>query len=289
MQVTLTDKYFEMPQEDTTIYHYTNADSLISILSSMALHASNVLFMNDPLELSFAMGMAETVVDETTHHNKQPINDIYRKYYKTYFMTKLEPRAARQFVLSFSLKGDSLHMWNSYANNEGYALGFRLKDFAEGLLFLDANDTSTKSLLLMQDGKFDFTDYSVYFGKMLYSQDKQRKMIEDAVKFVDTALGLISVYRPGRPAEEMQGEMSRFLQLFVAMLYNIKHEPHEVENEFRVVLLPDPGFRGTQYAPRRGIVTPYVVLGPIEKVIARIVIGPKMREQMAETGLLSLA
>jgi hypothetical protein len=287
MNQTLGDKYFEMPKPDTIIYHYTTADALMGILESRTLRASNVLFMNDPLELRYSLNLATSTIDATRHHEKDPINEIYARYYKTYFITKLEPRAERQFVLSFSLNPDSLHLWNAYARNDGYAIGFRLSDFLGGLMSTNAEDTSTKIMRLLEAGTPSYHAYSLYFGKMLYSKQLQENLLSEAVSFLDRALSLISTIRPNRPPIEMQAEMSPFLQLFTTILYNMKHEPHQIEEEFRIVLIPDEVSKVAMYINRNGIITPYIALGKISEQISCLVVGPKMRDEAATKGLRS--
>ena len=286
MSATADKKYFDLSDPDPIVYHYTNAEALLSIVSGSSFQASNVLFMNDPNELDYSISLAHSTIQDMRHDASGQLNQLFLDYYDDYFDAKLKPRAARQFVLSFSLNGDSLHLWNMYAKNDGYAIGFRLKRLVDALLTSDGNDNNTKIIRLRdRDGEYSYDDYSLYFGLVLYARRKQKQFIVEAVDYIDKALRIIGARVAVNESDASLGEMSKFIQFLVSALYNMKYEPHRVEEEYRITLIPDTSFQGVAHKARSGIITPYIELGHINSTIDSIIIGPKMKDEAASKGL----
>lgn len=289
MQQTVNKKYFELPDDDPVVYHYTSASALISILRSSSLYASNVLFMNDPGELEHSVDMAWSVIEGTSHDPDPKLNDLYVSYYKEYFETKIAPRSQRQFVLSFSLDPDSLHLWNMYSHSDGYAIGFRLSRLVDGML-TPTDEQNDKKTVKLDDHNAPaaFGDYSVYFGRVLYAMSEQKQLVVDSIPFIDRAIAAVGAKLSSNPSDPSTRYLSYFIQTLVSALYNMKAEPHAVEKEYRITIVPDATYRGVQYKDRNGIVTPYVRIGPIVDAIDTVVIGPLMKDKAAHQGVMHL-
>lgn len=97
-------KVFEQ-ETDVNVYHYTDLNAMISILSKdkIVLRATNVLYLNDPHELLEGIDVINEILKDKIHPG------AFRNYYLT----------------SFSANKDSLSMWGMYAaNGNGCALAF---------------------------------------------------------------------------------------------------------------------------------------------------------------------
>lgn len=94
-------------------FHYTSGKGLYGILSSGTLQCTHIDFLNDPTENKYL----ESVLDD--FYNQYP---NYKKLYKTLYIPNIEDATFPfiYYVASFSKKSDSLHMWNYYANGNGY-------------------------------------------------------------------------------------------------------------------------------------------------------------------------
>lgn len=99
------------------IYHYTNLNALISILSNdeILLWATNVSYLNDPNEIREGIDIVQKICNKPIHPGS------FRNYY----------------VSSFSKDQDSLVMWSQYASKgNGCALGFDMDIITPSFLFM---------------------------------------------------------------------------------------------------------------------------------------------------------
>lgn len=99
------------------IYHYTNLNALISILSNdeILLWATNVSYLNDPNEILEGIDTVQKIWSKPIHPGS------FRNYY----------------VSSFSKDQDSLVMWSQYASKgNGCALGFDRDIITPSFLFM---------------------------------------------------------------------------------------------------------------------------------------------------------
>src|SRR6266700_7276832 len=120
-------KHFEsIGQEDIlwnpqTLYHYTTREGLLGILTSGAVWATNIRFLNDASEFTYAHSMFMRklkeirrrlveqkhldILDDAVSHLSQPVPHI--------------------FIFCLSTNGDLLSQWRAYGPpGNGYAIGF---------------------------------------------------------------------------------------------------------------------------------------------------------------------
>lgn len=114
-------------QVPSILYHYTTAGGLIGILDSHSLWVSDVRFMNDASELTYAVDLiANTVKDVlgavTDERLKSSLSGIEREI--TIF-----DYGPRPFCACFCEQGDLLSQWRGYAPGQlGYSLGLDLRN-----------------------------------------------------------------------------------------------------------------------------------------------------------------
>ncbi|RYP84613.1 DUF2971 domain-containing protein [Nocardioides guangzhouensis] len=108
------------------LYHYTTIDGLMGIVGANALWASDVRFMNDSSELSYAVDLVDDVVEERianvsdeTLKNALPTR---RGFTDTFEYGR------RPFVACFCEEEDLLSQWRGYGTGQaGVSLGFDLR------------------------------------------------------------------------------------------------------------------------------------------------------------------
>ncbi len=113
------------------LYHYTSADGVLGILGRREMYASDLRFLNDARELTFARDVVvarlRQAADELEAH---PDDDIGRVEARVNLMRNCSYEADRVsewlqiFVACFCEKGDLLSQWRGYGQTAGYALGF---------------------------------------------------------------------------------------------------------------------------------------------------------------------
>lgn len=104
---------------DNVIYHYTNINALINILSleKISLWATNASYLNDPNEIVEGTHIVNKIENENIHPGS------FCNYY----------------ISSFSKDEDSLVMWSQYAANGcGCALGLDMNIITQSYTFMAA-------------------------------------------------------------------------------------------------------------------------------------------------------
>jgi hypothetical protein len=135
------------PQSGTSVlYHYTDADGLIGIVSKRTLWCSNIVYLNDSKEWHYGVDLFFEMLDDAA---KAPVGLVNAKWapaisqtYRRYIDAQnraAQPvnRPAQCFAMAFS-KADpatSLSQWRAYSKaGSRFAVGFhcdRLRQFAE--------------------------------------------------------------------------------------------------------------------------------------------------------------
>lgn len=142
--------------EPDTCFHYTSFENLFSILENDDLFMSNVLFMNDKMELL-----------ETIKVFYELKNDDEIKLKKKY-QQMMEKRGCGYYVSSFCQKENILSQWCKYSNNaSGVAIEF------------DWKNTDLESKLQKID--------TIIWGKPIY-EEKIKKEICDKIKTISSEL-----------------------------------------------------------------------------------------------------
>lgn len=113
--------------ERKVLYHYTDAGGFAAIVQQGLLRATDIRFLNDPLELRYAWEALLAAL-ETAKAEKPEYSEAYDAALQAISMTNaIDPDAIedRIFSTSFSADGDELSQWRSYADDaKGVALGF---------------------------------------------------------------------------------------------------------------------------------------------------------------------
>lgn len=134
---------------------------------------------------------------------------------------------------------------------------------------------------------YTFSRYSFMHGKVLYAPDLQAQFTSEAV---DTLMTLIQVGTPLRLDPDLKSyanALTKFTFILYAALYNMKSKLHEVENEYRITVIPDSDYTNVSFRDRQGLIVPYIQLGKLSRHIKKIVIGPKIHDSSATAGLQS--
>src|SRR2546430_12822138 len=124
-----------MPGTDPdVIYHYTNTEALISIVTSCKLRASDAEFLNDAQEMQFGRDrLRRELIDYADRVEKE--NEARAHFLRgaakglsgrVGMLPRNEPSTT--FVACFCGNGDLLSQWRGYGVGSGVAIGFSRKD-----------------------------------------------------------------------------------------------------------------------------------------------------------------
>jgi hypothetical protein len=153
------------------VYHYTNAPGLLGIITSSALWASDVEFLNDAEELTYArtdvLDRLRIVADETasaidkSNGAEQMRVEMIRNVVAELEKTAETSRSAayHAYVTCFCESDDLLSQWRGYGGSGGYAIGFRTASFPT-----------------------DVSDVGPHFTKVSYGLDAARGELEAMIE-----------------------------------------------------------------------------------------------------------
>lgn len=116
---------FEKPF-DGNVYHYTSAAALHGIVTSRTIFCTDYRQLNDTTELSTGFEVIEAAMaaqGEEAGISRDDIDDILDHLA---LLRLAPPMHISMFAASFSLHGNDLSQWRSYAPSSGVSIGFRL-------------------------------------------------------------------------------------------------------------------------------------------------------------------
>ena len=295
---------FQKGHRAKPIYHYTSIGGLESILRNKTLRFTNIKYMNDKDEIIAGLDSIAKDCHASEETRKQLRSAI----------TNL---GMQIFVCCFSLKEDSLPMWNYYTkegNSQGYNIEFDDKKLVESILRSNP----------VLDGCY------VSFGNVDYSKDNNSKYshiltsrlmsVMDMVMskiFLIVATGMSKKQTSGidqsmlsdlekkvtdsekkqkvdsLPVYVYHGEQCSFEKAeFSDYLFFIKRDCFRQEREFRIVIsVPDElldkfAEMGVyKFRAGSGILIPYIELKFSENAVKSITISPTMQSDLVESSI----
>jgi hypothetical protein len=209
------------------LYHYTTLGGLEGIIESGAVWASDVRFMNDSSELTYASDLINEVIAESI---ASVSNDELREAlpsgptYSNAFEHGLRP-----FIACFCETNDLLSQWRGYGEGDlGMSLGLRLAN-----------------------GPLDDLGPNSYLRKVIYDPIRQRELTRGAVnQWIATAAAMMAAGTPVKDLFPYPAYWS--LQDALAELYLcFKHPSFEEEKEWRLIKLVDVRAELSRLSSRR--------------------------------------
>ena len=248
------------------LYHYTSGAGLIGIVETEAIWATNIRFLNDSTEFSFALNLAQQLVEERQ-------NSATNQFDNALYTVLRERLSGTQdfdvYVSSFTESGDQLSQWRAYCPaSGGYALGFSSK----GLL--SARPPLQGAALV----------------RCVYDRDDQQEIISKVFKSVTdfaeekrhAGLSHDRVFR------ESFKQLGRLLALVAPAL---KHPSFAEEREWRLVV-PEGSFAQDEdtlhFREGRSTLVPFHAYSFAYMPLERLMIGPTPHPDLARDVVQSL-
>ena len=255
----------------TALHHYTDAASLISIMTTQELWATNAVFMNDQMEISRAASLLSRLLEEdgpTAAGSRGP--DTAVRHLLQYVHNFVEI-----YVVSFCAEGDLLSQWRGYGATGGYAIEFagaELRALGPG------------HPLLVQ---------------VTYDEEPQLEQLRELLRSWRSMLASVSSTEPGW----FKGA-ALLAQVFGALAVSFKDEAFAEEKEWRLCYsrlrlpetLPEEPFV-VDFRSRGELVIPFVRFQPmpVDKAddspslpITGIRVGPHPYPALAASGVWHL-
>lgn len=257
------DKYLEMDEHLTPLYHYTSVYGIEGILKKREFWVSHSDFLNDKTERKYAINLLINILEnklEGFSGKKEWIDTILNNINDIDFPI---------YVLSFCQNKDSNLMWSNYSNNDGYNLVFDLSTFRTDFKILDVN---------VEDS------VATYKSKVIYDKKIHKEAISE---IADDYIEMIKNYS----GIDYESRLIKFHNLhlsFQILSAFFKDECFQQEEEHRFILVPAFADNLAYHCRvANGAFIPYTRIGFESNLIKGITVGPKNKMDISEEGLKS--
>jgi hypothetical protein len=262
-------------QEPPPIFHYTSAAGVQGILATGTFRLTDAFQLNDPRELTHGLGLLDAVLAEAAKNGPSELV-IFRSRMRSFVDQGGVQATAHYFVGSFSILGDDLPQWRSYADDgHGFALEFDAGRLERAFAQPRGGPFNTATFPVSYDESELVKMYGELVGLVapLVSLPRNRRMTSDELRTyffdLETRFTLAALHRniffkhPGYASEREY----RFLQIHQA----IAGEPVEVETRQRGDT--EVRFRSLSWLAEAPDALSAVVVGPASAGLP----GPRLR------------
>jgi Protein of unknown function (DUF2971) len=254
---------------DGLLYHYTSPDGLLGIIQDRQIWATNLLFLNDSMELNYAIQMLQQAIEKMEANLPKEEFQFIKELGKQLgdINAPLSQNINSIYVCSFSKNEDQLSQWRGYCpDGSGFSIGF------------DINSSLGK---LIEEQNFKLF-------KCIYDENEQLEIIR---RFLEEVLNNFRKY--GNDLANTK-RWEDFFQL-APML---KHPKFQEEDEWRLISKPR-GIDGVQFRSGKSMLIPYVKIKldeskdkagednkkEILRCIRKIYIGPSLHTNLSHISL----
>lgn len=254
---------------DGPVFHYSTQRGLLGIVNTRSIWATNILYMNDAVELQYAIDLATKQIA------------ILKGVMSAQDGTLLEqidfelgriPRMRMDgiYVCSFSLHGDQLSRWRGYCpEGNGFSIGIDL--------------VKLQGLIPTQGFRP---------AKCVYAPKRQSELIQE---FLRRALTNLRIFLTKEATDDsgLETALAIIALNFLEIAPAIKHEKFSEEDEWRLISRPvrfdDPRLR---FREGKSTLIPYLefkLANPNDPLgIEKLYIGPTPHKELAFMATLQL-
>lgn len=204
------------------LYHYTTLSGLKGILSEGNFWASDVRFMNDSSELTYAIELIDAEVKQVTSNSDMPesIRNFFYNGGVAHILNRWKP-----FVACFCEAEDLLSQWRGYGNSDApVALGLNLVHYCS--FYLPSR---------------------TIFRKVIYEEEKQRQLVRDVmttwrttlVELLKAGTNIADLW-PHLPEYQRNPALDPLREQLIEFSLCFKHPTFAEESEWRLIKLVAP-------------------------------------------------
>lgn len=240
------------------VFHYTTGQGLVGIGRSRRIWATDLRYLNDSLEFTYALGLLQQLLAIFQHDKSVGFPEELMAEWMVAFQAL--PRV-QVFVASFCEDGDLLSQWRGYGGVSGYAVG------------LDPGRLRTAVASFDQPGAL---------FPCVYDFREQLELIREALLF------LLDEYVKGESSRALLDDFgTHFFAHMLVLASCFKHPNFAEEREWRLVFRSDPEGLTVPLLHRMGasMLLPYIEV-PLatdseSNWIRRLVVGPAPHQTAA--------
>jgi hypothetical protein len=259
-----------------TLYHYTSLDSLVNILKTNTLWATNCEYMNDLQELKD--------IERTYDYLFETEDGISKKYIGALKQSMLEKwhegRRKQTYITSFTKNNDSMAMWKIYGKN-GIVLEFDIS-------VMDKIASRNNIVVVDRNGISRKIGTGNVFGQVIYDDSEIVKLYRVTVN------QLLRMDKQGIKNETMEIYVHGVLSDTLLKMFYLKKDTNFIyEQEYRIAFTlhdKDVG-KVENFRVKNDLLIPYIIVEFKSKNIIplkSITINPEQKDCMFEFSLKHL-
>jgi len=256
-----------------TLYHYTCLDSLINILKTKTLWATNCEYMNDLQELKD--------IEKTFDYLLEKEEDIKKNIssLKKMMQEKIYERGRKQtYIISFTKNNDSIAMWKIYGKN-GIVLEFNITA-------MENIAKRNKVFVIDKNGISRKISTENVFGETIYDDSEIIKLIRISIS------QLKKMHEKGTKNKIMELYLRGILiNTLIQMFYRKKDTNFSYEQEYRIAITLDDKDVGKveNFRVKNDLIIPYIIV-EFKNIIPlkSVTINPEQKDCMFEYSLKHL-
>lgn len=253
------------------VYHYTTQTGLIGIITSRKLWATDLYYLNDSSELTYAIGVIRNELSQI----QNALNPRYSEIVQRIFASLEWLAIATIYVSSFSEDGDLLSQWRAYCTStSGFSIGF------------------DRSRLWKATDRQNFRLEQCIYDEHTQKQ-KTAGLAGDLVRSILDELGESATQQLSTMQEIADAKARDFLPKFLEVAPILKAPYFQGEKEWRLIST-DTNFRDPKIDFREGrsMIVPYFKFDlTIEQdtlPIKEIIIGPTPHKELSRASVVEL-
>lgn len=215
------------------VYHYTSTKAAISILKRSLLYVSSVQNMNGPFEIRYSLDLLKDIASIVRADAPPEIEGKIQTFLQSYFVQNVEGYVSRMYLFSSTME-ENQYIWDTFYSRENFVC----LEIGNNLI----RENTRNFVYHLKNGATKFTDYSIFFGDVLYENREQqhliRRLIQEYVGYLHRGFR----FGFGGIRDHLR-TLRAFVFLFVCLL---KDSRFSRETEYRWIIMPDPAFSNTK-------------------------------------------
>lgn len=251
------DRWFKLHSDwPADLWHYTNAGGLLGILQGNQLWFSDASFLNDASEMSYAVDLAEQIINEKLRD--PTLAPLVQEYLSALVLTIVNQRnhikeyafVNPTFVSCFCEEPDSLHLWRAYTDHgSGFSIGLFPHFIAQKLQPIRLLERAVSGNKLIET----WHPFRPFICRVIYDEKEQTMIISGLLNSLIDGIERAPMEFPSGNINNVHKTIvsSTFFRLFYLCLVCFKHPSFKDEREWRLIYAPEFASEDdiSEYAP----------------------------------------
>lgn len=240
------------------VYHYTSMETLLKIVESRTIWATNIRYLNDISERSHFLKVIKARIEQ------QP-SSIAELFSSAFSDDSVRVFHDLPFVASFSHERDSLSQWRSYCpNGNGVSMGFSTDSLRRGFI----GNPSQEEKISSQDLNTPIPDAEIVFDAVRYLQQDDARSIDSIIEQVikktrqlvgdDNSQGYSWIDDDGNEHRHIAEESDLMWFALDREASRTKHDSFAAEREYRLLVTIFFNLRQINYRSSKSTLVPFI-------------------------------